>query len=100
MAFADVNIVTDAGTIPVLAHACTLIAPRSEKRVKMGVESVMNVAGLDITSELVLACILKERQQREDLEMEKDAAEIAENQGTMLEPALNCEWSQYVGNFH
>ena len=100
MAFADVNIVTDAGTIPVLAHACTPSVQRSAERVKMGVESAMNVAELGITSELVLACIPKKRQQREDLEMEKGVAEIAVKQGTMPEPALNGEWSQYVGNFH
>lgn len=100
MECAAVHIVIEEGTIPVLAHACTLIVQRSAKRVKMVVESAMNVVELGITSELVLACIQKRRRQREELEMEKGVAEIAVKQDTMLEPALNDEWSQYVEKFH
>jgi hypothetical protein len=100
MEFAVVHIVTGAGTIPVLAHVCTLIVQRSAKRVKMGEEFAMNVAEWAITSELVLACILKRLQQREDLEMEKGVAEIAGKRDTIPEPALNGEWSQYVEKFH
>jgi len=66
----------------------------------MGGESAMNVAELGITSELVLACILRKRQRRGNLEMEKGVAEIVVKLGTMPEPALNGEWSQYVGKFH